>query len=296
MSAVTTHAMTIDVEDYYQVSALAEKVKPEDWNNWPSRVVENTERILSLFEKKGVKGTFFILGWVAEREPELVKTIAAAGHEIASHGYSHQLVYKQTPAVFEEETRKSKTILEDLAQTPVLGYRAASYSITGESLWALDILGELGFIWDSSIFPVSHDRYGMPGTPLGPYEITTSKGHKIREFPLTVAKLFGFSVPAAGGGYFRQYPYFLSRWLFNYAGQKQQLPQIFYLHPWEVDPDQPVVEGLSWLSRFRHYTNLDKCFGRMEQLLSDFKFDTMTESFKLVENEKSLQFDTQATA
>jgi polysaccharide deacetylase family protein (PEP-CTERM system associated) len=273
-----THAMTIDVEDYYHVSAFGKVISPDQWDQWPSRVVNNTEKLLSLFDRKNIKATFFVLGWVAERHPELIQKIHQQGHEIASHGYSHQLIYKQTPEVFREETAKSKQILEDLIQTPVTGYRAASYSITRQSLWALDILGDLGFTWDSSIFPVHHDRYGIPDSPREPYKIITTNGHSITEFPLTTAKVFGQSVPAAGGGYFRQYPYQLSRWLFDRASLKQTRPQMFYLHPWEIDPEQPKIPDAGWLSNFRHYTNLHRCEARLEQLLDDFNFSSVSNS------------------
>lgn len=271
------HAMTVDVEDYYQVSAFENVISPKDWDRWPSRVVQNTERLLTVFDQASIKATFFILGWVAERNPGLVKSIHAQGHEIASHGYSHQLIYKQSPKVFREETAKSKTILENLIQQPVTGYRAASYSITAKSLWALDTLAELGFTWDSSIFPVHHDRYGITGSPRSPYNIITNNGSPITEFPLTTAQVFGQTVPAAGGGYFRQYPYILSRWLFKKASSDSGESQIFYLHPWEIDPGQPRIPGASWFSRFRHYTNLGRCETRLEQLLQDFNFSTVSQ-------------------
>lgn len=273
-----THAMTVDVEDYYHVAAFNKAIDPADWDKWPSRVEANTHRLLQLFDDSQIKITFFILGWVAERYPELVKTIRAQGHEIASHGYSHQLIYKQEQQVFREETAKSKQILEDLGQMPVVGYRAASYSITRKSLWALDILAELGFTWDSSIFPTRHDNYGIPGSPEEPYKIITSSGAILTEFPLTTAKVFGQSVPAAGGGYFRQYPYALSRWLFERASLEQTKPQIFYLHPWEIDPDQPRVPNASWFSNFRHYTNLKRCLPRLERMIGDFQFGTISQS------------------
>ncbi|WP_024461914.1 XrtA system polysaccharide deacetylase [Marinimicrobium sp. LS-A18] len=283
-----THAMTVDVEDYYQVAAFFDVVKPEDWEHWPSRVEANTDRLLQLFDEAGIKITFFILGWVAERHPELVKRIHAQGHEIASHGYSHRLIYTQTPELFREETSRSKRILEDLTGQPVTGYRAASYSITRQSLWALDILAELGFTWDSSIFPTRHDNYGIPGSPEEPYRIITSSGAELTEFPLTTAKVLGQAVPAAGGGYFRQYPYALSRWLFRKASNGGQKPQIFYLHPWEIDPEQPRIPNARWFSRFRHYTNLHRCLPRLERMLTDFPFGTMSESLGTVKLAKTL--------
>lgn len=283
-----THAMTVDVEDYFHVAAFAKVIKPSDWHQWPSRVEANTDKLLQLFADHNLKITFFVLGWVAERHPQLVKRICAQGHELASHGYSHQLVYQQTPEVFRSETAKSKQILEDLAQQPVNGYRAASYSITRKSLWALDVLAELGFTWDSSIFPTRHDNYGIPGSPEEPYTLITSSGAHLTEFPLTTAKVLGQSIPAAGGGYFRQYPYALSRWLFKRASQNQTRPQIFYLHPWEIDPGQPRVPNASWFSNFRHYTNLKRCLPRLEQLLADFQFGTMSASLGSVEIRKTL--------
>lgn len=288
MSANITHAMTVDVEDYYQVAAFFDVVKPEDWGNWPSRVEANTDRLLQLFDEKGLKITFFVLGWVAQRHPELVKRIHDQGHEIASHGYSHQFIYRQSPEIFREETLRSKNILEDLTGTPITGYRAASYSITRQSLWALDILAELGFTWDSSIFPTRHDNYGIPGSPEEPYKIITYSGAELLEFPLTTAKVFGQAVPAAGGGYFRQYPYALSRWLFERASEGGTKPQIFYLHPWEIDPDQPRIPDASWFSRFRHYTNLHRCLPRLERMIEDFRFGTISESLGSVKISKTL--------
>lgn len=279
LSTQPLHAMSIDVEDYFHVAALAGVIPRESWESQPSRVQANTERLLALFARHDVKATFFVLGWVAEQHPDLVRKIDQAGHEIASHGYSHQLIYRQSPDVFRKETRHSKALLEDLTGKPVYGYRAASYSITRDSLWALDILAECGFRWDSSIFPVHHDNYGIPGTPCSPYTLKTDSGAILQEFPLTTARVFGFPVPAAGGGYFRQFPYPVFRYLFSRASGFGARPQIFYLHPWEVDPGQPRFNNASWLSRFRHYTNLDKCEHRLERLLQDFRFGTVSESF-----------------
>lgn len=286
-----THAMTVDVEDYFHVAAFNKVIDPNTWDSWPCRVEQNTNTLLALFDRNKIKITFFILGWVAERYPELIKRIHQQGHEIASHGYSHQLIYKQDPKVFREETAKSKQILEDLIQQPITGYRAASYSITRNSLWALETLAELGFTWDSSIFPTRHDNYGIPGSPEEPYKIGTRQGKILTEFPLTTAKVLGQSIPAAGGGYFRQYPYFVSRWLFEIASLNQTKPQIFYLHPWEIDPDQPRVPNASWFSNFRHYTNLHRCLPRLERMLADFKFGTISESLGSAEVEKTIHID-----
>ena len=284
------HAMTVDVEDYFHVAAFGHVIKTDEWDQWPCRVEANTDKLLQLFDEVGIKATFFILGWVAERYPQVIRAITTRGHEIASHGYSHQLIYKQTPAVFREETARSKALLEDRTGQAITGYRAASYSITRQSLWALDILSELGFTWDSSIFPVIHDNYGIPGSPRHPYQIELPNGGSMTEFPLTTAKLLGYSLPAAGGGYFRQYPYPLSKWLFKRASEQTSNPQIFYLHPWEVDPDQPRIPGAGWKSRFRHYTNLGRCYRRLEQLLRDFQFGTVRDSLGSVQITKKVNF------
>lgn len=268
------NALTIDVEDYFHVAALASSIKRSDWERCESRVERNTQRLLRLFAEHQLQATFFVLGWVAERLPGLVREIAAAGHEIASHGYSHELVYRQTPEEFREETRRSKELLEDQVQRPVDGYRAASYSITQESIWALDILAELGFVWDSSIFPVRHDRYGMPGAPRWPHHLQTPAGHSLVEFPLSTWQLGRYRLPIAGGGYFRLYPYPLSRTGLASINREGR-PFIFYLHPWEIDPDQPRVKT-NWLSAFRHYNNLDQCEPRLRRLLQDFRFTTVS--------------------
>jgi len=267
------NALTIDVEDYFHVAALSEAIRVDDWPSMEYRAEANTDRLLALFDARQVKGTFFVLGWVAEKSPALIRRIADAGHEVACHGFSHQLVYNQTPEVFREETLKSKALLEDQIQKPVNGYRAASYSITKQSRWALDILAEAGFTWDSSIFPVRHDRYGMPGTPRWPHRLTTDKGAELVEFPLTTLKLGGYTLPIAGGGYFRLYPYWFSQWGLGQINRQNE-PFIFYLHPWEVDPDQPRID-VKWFSRFRHYNNLDKCEHRLDKLLQRFSFTTV---------------------
>jgi polysaccharide deacetylase family protein (PEP-CTERM system associated) len=290
MPSPCIHAMTVDVEDYFHVAAFNKVITPSEWPNWPSRVEANTHQLLDLFAKHQIHITFFILGWVAQRYPDLVRAIQTGGHEIASHGYSHQLIYRQTPEVFRAETLKSKQILEDITGQAVLGYRAASYSITRQSLWALDILSELGFTWDSSIFPTRHDNYGIPGSPEEPYTLLTHNG-SLTEFPLTTAKVFGQPVPAAGGGYFRQYPYWLSRWLFGRASQNGQKSNIFYLHPWEIDPEQPRVPNASWFSNFRHYTNLHRCLPRLEQLLEDFAFGTMSQALQHTTLSQTLSLD-----
>ena len=269
------NALTIDVEDFYHVSAFSHKVSRSDWGRFESRVVNNTRRILTLLSKRNVKGTFFVLGWVAEKHPELVQEIDSNGHEVASHGYSHQLIYKQGKKEFYDETKFSKELLEDLIGKPVNGYRAASYSITPRSLWALEILHELGFSYDSSIFPVFHDRYGIPHSPKQPYKIKFQNGGFLKEFPLSTTRFIGLTLPIAGGGYFRLYPYFLTERLIN-RHIKHNHPYVFYIHPWEIDPGQPRIDA-GFLSRFRHYTNLDICMSRFERLIEKIEFTTMDE-------------------
>jgi len=267
------NALTVDVEDYFHVSAFADSISRSDWHNHSLRVERNTHRLLDLFDEHNARATFFVLGWVAERVRGLINELAERGHEVACHGYSHQLVYAQSQDVFREETLRSKALLEDIIQSPVRGYRAASYSITKRSLWALDILAEAGFEYDSSIFPVHHDRYGIPDAPKIPYQLTTPKGQSLVEFPLSTANFLGYRLPMAGGGYFRLYPYSLTRSGLRQINKKSNKPFIFYLHPWEIDADQPRIQA-GWLSRFRHYNNLDKCESRLRKLMSDFQFTT----------------------
>lgn len=268
-----TNILSIDVEDYFHVAALAKNIPVDDWENRECRVEQNTHKLLDMFDQAGVKATHFVLGWVADRYPNLIKEIDERGHEVACHGYSHQLVYNQTPEVFREETKRSKDLLENIICKPVRGYRAASYSITRKSLWALDILVEAGFKYDSSIFPVRHDNYGIPGFPTEPHMLETPSGARLAEYPLSTYKLLGQTLPVAGGGYFRLYPYWLSRFFYkNINGNGK--PFVFYLHPWEIDPDQPRIKTNAF-SRFRHYNNLDKCEDRLTKLLSEFSFATM---------------------
>jgi polysaccharide deacetylase family protein (PEP-CTERM system associated) len=258
---------------------LAPNIPRTEWDAREPRVVDNTRKLLDLFQRFDVRGTFFVLGWVAERYPQLVRDIAARGHEIACHGLSHRLVYEQSPAEFHAETRHAKHLIEDIAGCSVLGYRAASYSIVRESLWALDVLVELGFSYDSSIFPVRHDRYGIPNAERVPHRMPTPGGASIVEWPLATAHVFGCRLPVAGGGYFRLLPYWLTRWGLSSINRNESQPFIFYLHPWEIDPGQPRVAA-SLLSRFRHYTNLDKCASRLQRLLGDFRFGTVRDSLE----------------
>jgi polysaccharide deacetylase family protein (PEP-CTERM system associated) len=263
--------MTVDVEDYFHVQAFAAHIDRRSWDGRESRVVANTRRLLEMFDEFGVRATFFVLGWVAEREPALIREIHARGHEVACHGYSHRLVYTQTPEEFADETRRAKQILEDIVGVPMLGYRAASYSIVRDSLWALDVLTELGFHYDSSIFPVRHDNYGIHDARREPHRLTAPGGGTIVEWPLSTVEVVGFRLPVAGGGYFRLFPYQFTRGALKRINAKERQPFIFYLHPWEIDPDQPRIEA-GWLSRFRHYNNLERCAGRLRRLLADFRF------------------------
>jgi polysaccharide deacetylase family protein (PEP-CTERM system associated) len=237
-------------------------------------VCANTERLLELFDSYEVKGTFFVLGWVAERHPQLVQRIAAAGHEVASHGYNHRLVYDQTPKAFRDDVRRAKALLESAGGRPVLGYRAPSYSITPRSLWALDILIEEGYRYDSSIFPIRHDRYGIPVSPRHAYLLERPIGVLI-EAPGSTTRVGSFNLPIGGGGYFRILPYEWTRWGISRVNRLEGRPAIFYLHPWEIDPDQPRLRA-GLLSRFRHYRNLAATESRLRQLLSDFKFGPMS--------------------
>lgn len=272
-----TNAMTVDVEDYFHVSAFAKVIDRSHWDRYECRVENNTRKLLGMLACHKVKATFFVLGWVASRYPGLVREIADAGHEIACHGLTHRLVYEQTPREFHDETKTAKALLEDIVQAPVNGYRAASYSITARSLWAIDILAELGFRYDSSIFPIRHDRYGIPGAARRPHWLRGAGGASLLEFPLSTKDLGFLRLPVAGGGYFRLLPYAVTRRALASINRSEGIPFIFYLHPWEIDPDQPRIRA-SRLSRFRHYTNLAKCESMLNRLLAEFHFGTVCDS------------------
>lgn len=261
------NALTIDVEDYFQVSAFESIVSRQDWPAYECRVEPNTRLILSILREARVKATFFILGWVAEHFRSLVEEIASDGHEIASHGYFHKLVYNQSKDEFRADLRKSIDILEGITGKPVLGYRAPSYSITRNSWWALDVLIEAGLKYDSSIFPIHHDRYGISDFPRFPHQIKDD----LSEFPLSTLKIWGMNFPIAGGGYFRLLPYPITRWAIKRVNDREGQPVIFYLHPWEFDPAQPR-QKIGGLSKFRHYVNLDKTEAKFRRLLEDFQF------------------------
>jgi polysaccharide deacetylase family protein (PEP-CTERM system associated) len=267
------NALTIDVEDYFHAANLEPCLPRTCWDQLESRVAVGTRRLLDILAEANVQATFFVLGWVARRQRRLVREIQAAGHEIASHGYDHRLIYHQTPAQFRADVCQARNILEDITGQPVTAYRAPNFSIVAESLWALDILIEEGFTLDSSIYPVRHDRYGLPGTPLEPHRIERASGG-IWEFPPPVWKVLGCAVPVGGGGYFRLYPYALTRRglrAINAAGR----PFAVYLHPWELDPDQPRFSP-GWLRAFRHYVNLARTEKRLVQLVRDFSLGTIS--------------------
>jgi polysaccharide deacetylase family protein (PEP-CTERM system associated) len=270
------NALTIDVEDYYHVTGFESIIPRADWDRYESRVERNTHRLLDLLDVYGTKATCFVLGWVAERQPHLVRTIHARGHEVASHGYAHQRVYTQSPAQFRQETQRSLKLLEDLIGVRVHGYRAASYSITSASLWALDILGEAGLTYDSSIFPIHHDRYGIPGYPRFCHVIAGYGGGQLIEFPISTARWAGANVPIAGGGYFRLFPYAMIAWGLRSINQRDRQSALIYLHPWEIDPDQPRIAAGA-VARFRQYVNLQKTEAKLSRMLQEFRFGTMLE-------------------
>jgi polysaccharide deacetylase family protein (PEP-CTERM system associated) len=265
--------MTIDVEDYFHVSVFDDVLPRSAWDSMESRVVANTNRLLDLFEEHAVRGTFFVLGWVAERYPDLVRTIAARGHELASHGYAHRLVYDQSPEVFRDDVRRAKGLIEDISGQRVKGYRAPSFSVTERSMWALDVLLEEGHRYDASIFPIRHDRYGIPDAPRWPHAISRQHG-ELFEVPGSTVRLGGNNVPVAGGGYFRILPYAWTRWGIARLNRVEGQPAIFYLHPWEIDPGQPRLHA-SALGRFRHYRNLHLTERRLRALMRDFSFGSL---------------------
>ena len=267
------NGLTIDVEDYYMVSAFAELVPFKQWDSYESRVERNTYLLLELLEERNVKATFFILGWVAERCPGVVRDLQRCGHEIACHGYNHRLIYRMTPGQFREDLQRSKGILEDVTGEAVLGYRAASYSIVARTLWALDILIEEGFRYDSSIFPIHHDRYGVPGAQRFPHILERPAG-KILEFPPSTYRLFGQNIPIAGGGYLRLYPMPLTLAAMRTINEREKKPFIVYLHPWEIDVEQPRLNG-RMSAMLRHYINLGTTLPKLKSFLHEFKFDRL---------------------
>lgn len=271
------NAMSVDVEEYFQVSAFEPHISPERWDAMPSRVEYAMDRVLALFERHGVHATFFFLGWIAERYPGLVQRVVAAGHELASHGWSHVRVINQTPEAFRQDVLRTRGLLEDIGGVPVRGYRAASYSIGRRNLWALDVLHETGHHYSSSIYPIRHDLYGMPEAPRFAFRHGGEDG--LLEIPVTTVRVGGRNFPCGGGGFFRLLPYRSFRWGLRRVNRRDGEPGLFYFHPWEVDPEQPRQPGITLRTRVRHYLNLGRMEARLERLLGDFRWGRMDEVF-----------------
>ncbi|EHR72003.1 polysaccharide deactylase family protein, PEP-CTERM locus subfamily [Burkholderiales bacterium JOSHI_001] len=269
------NAMSIDVEDYFQVSAMAPYIRRDEWDTRECRVERNVERILALLEAQGTQATFFTLGWVAERYPQLVRRIADGGHEVASHGYGHQRASDLSREAFAQDIQRAKKILEDITGTAVLGYRAPSFSIGHANLWALDVLAEAGHRYSSSIYPIRHDHYGMPDAPRFAHRLDSG----LIEVPITTLRMRGRNLPSSGGGYFRLLPYAVSRWLLQQVNGRDGEAAVFYFHPWEIDHHQPRVPGIDAKTRFRHYLNLGRMESRLQRLLQDFPWGRMDHIF-----------------
>jgi len=264
------NAMTVDVEDYFQAEVFADLVSPDRWPELPSRVEQNTLRVIEFLEQRGARATFFILGWVADRHRDLVCRIRESGHEIGCHGQAHKPIYRTERETFRQDIRSAKATLEDIAGTAVVGYRAPTFSVTAETMWALDIIAEEGFVYDSSVFPIRHDRYGIPSANRFPHRIDLTAGGSLIEFPLSTVRLAGQNLPVAGGGYLRLFPVqLISRAIESI--NRHRHPAIVYFHPWELDPDQPRL-GLRGLSRFRHYVNIDRMEQKLDRLLEVHRF------------------------
>jgi polysaccharide deacetylase family protein (PEP-CTERM system associated) len=274
--AAPRNAMTVDVEEYFQVAAFERTIAREAWDTSVSRVEYNTGRVLDLFAAREVRATFFVLGWIAERHPGLVRRIVAEGHELASHGYDHTRVHQFTPEQFRDDVTRTRGILEHIGGVTVRGYRAPSYSINARNLWALDVLLETGHVYSSSIYPIRHDLYGMPEAPRFPFRFQPGG---ILEIPVTTTRIGARNYPCGGGGYFRLLPYPAFRWMLRRVNAVDRQPGLFYFHPWEVDPDQPRVAGAPLRSRFRHYLNLESMHDRLQRLLGDFAWGRMDEVF-----------------
>jgi polysaccharide deacetylase family protein (PEP-CTERM system associated) len=272
-----SNALTIDVEDYFQVSALAPHVERSSWDSMPHRVERNVDRLLDLLAERESHATFFMLGWVAQRYPRLVRDIVARGHELASHGHAHLRASEQSRAEFRSDVEGARRRLEDIGGVAVRGYRAPSFSIGHGNLWAFDCIAEAGYAYSSSVYPVRHDHYGMPDAPRFAYR--THNG--LLELPITTTRLLTRNLPAGGGGYFRLLPYRASRWAIERVNRLDGQPAIFYFHPWEIDPDQPRIRGVSAKTRFRHYLNLDRTESRLKRLLSDFHWDRIDRVFEI---------------
>ena len=274
-AARITNALSVDVEDYFQVSAFEERISRASWDGFPCRVERNVDRLLELLQARGARATFFTLGWIAHRYPHLVRQIGDAGHEVASHGYAHRRATDQAPHEFYQDIVRAKRLLEDITGRAIHGYRAPSFSISVRNLWAFDCIARAGYRYSSSVYPVRHDHYGMPDAPRFMHRLSNG----LIEVPLTTARLFGINLPAAGGGYFRLAPYAVSRWAIERVNRVERRSAIFFMHPWEIDPQQPRVDGARLRSRFRHYLNLGRTESRLSQLLSDFRWDRIDRTF-----------------
>jgi len=292
MRAPMVNAMTIDVEDYFQVSAFAPHIARTSWDDRECRVERNMDRILEMLAAQDTKATFFTLGWIARRYPQLVRRIVDGGHELASHGYGHERASDLTQAAFLEDITRAKSILEDLGGVAVRGYRAPSFSIGEGNLWAFDALLSAGYRYSSSIYPIRHDHYGMPDAPRHAHEVRPG----LLEVPISTVRLFDRNLPSSGGGYFRLFPYALSRWMLNRVNIADQQSGIFYFHPWEIDVEQPRVDGISSKTRFRHYVNIGRMERRLAQLLKDFRWDRMDNIFLAAPSSAAPKAATMATA
>ncbi len=270
------NALTVDVEDYFQVYAFHSVIQRSDWDDYVWRVEANTDRILEIFANAGVRGTFFTLGMIAERFPALIRRIVNAGHELASHGWAHFHVFEQDRAAFLADISRTKSVLEDVSGTAIAGYRAASFSINARTWWAFDALQEAGYRYSSSINPIRHDHYGLPGGPRFPFR---PHGTELVEIPVSTVERWGRRLPSGGGGYFRLLPYGWFASNLKHLHKEDQAPGMFYMHPWEIDPDQPRIAGASLKARFRHYVNLDKMAGKLERLLRSFRWDRVDRVF-----------------
>ena len=275
LAPALTNALTIDVEDYFQVSAFAPYIRRSEWDSRECRVERNVGRILELLSQRDIKATFFTLGWVAERYPQLVRAIVAGGHELASHGYGHERASDLSRDAFTQDVTRAKQLLEDLSGKPVLGYRAPSFSIGSANLWAFDVLAEAGYSYSSSVYPIKHDHYGMPDSPRFAYRLANG----LLEVPVTTLRMMNRNLPSSGGGYFRLLPYALSRWMLRKVNREDRESAVFYFHPWEIDPGQPRIAGIDARTRFRHYVNIDRTEGRLQSLMQDFRWGRMDQIF-----------------
>ena len=275
LAPAITNALTIDVEDYFQVSAFAPYIRRDEWDTRECRIERNVNRILDMLADCDTKATFFTLGWVAERYPQIVHRIVAEGHELASHGYGHERASDLTEAAFTTDVTRAKKLLEDIAGVPVLGYRAPSFSIGIGNLWAFDVLARAGHRYSSSIYPIQHDHYGMPDSPRFAYRL----GSGMLEIPVTTLRMGKRNLPSSGGGYFRLLPYAVSRWMLQRVNRQDRESAVFYFHPWEIDPGQPRVAGIDAKTRFRHYVNIGRTEPRLHSLLADFRWGRMDQIF-----------------